>query len=252
MNTSQPQPGRPLGPAGFDAVYRGDVGMLNRDDRARAAGMVHDRAPWDIGEPQPVVREIEARGQISSEVLDMGCGPGDNAMFLAGHGYRVLGLDAAPAAIERASRRAAERHAAAHFAVADATSLAGYSGRFATVLDSALYHCLTEDERAAYLRAAHRACLPGARLHLICFSDALPDWFPGPYRISEARLRAALAGDWRLRDLRPATYTTIMTRDLMERRAPTEMRDVLRAAGVRYDDSDRLLVPAWLATAERH
>lgn len=240
-----------MGIAGFDALYRGDVDALNRTDRARTSGIVLDRVPWDIGESQPAVRELEASGQISSEVLDIGCGPGDNTLFLAGHGYQVLGLDAAPAAIERASRRAAERHADAQFAVADATSLAGYFDRFATVIDSALYHCMTEHERAAYLDALHRACRRGALLHIICFSDTVPESFPGPYRISEAHLREALTGVWRLRDLRATTYTTAFTRADLERQAPVPLQQALRAAGMGYDDQERLLVPVWLATAER-
>ena len=55
--------------------------------------------------------------------------------------------------------------------MADATDLSGYEGRFDTVVDSALYHCLDEEGRQAYIAALYRATRPGARLHLSCFSD---------------------------------------------------------------------------------
>ncbi len=99
--------------------------------------------------------ELEALGGFSGEVLDIGCGLGDNAIYLASRGHSVTGLDGSPAAIEEARRRAADAgvlnptagSAGVTFDVADATDLSGYEGRFDTVVDSALYHCLDEDGR---------------------------------------------------------------------------------------------------------
>ena len=64
--------------------------------------------PWDIRQAQPRLMELEALGGIIGEVLDIGCGLGDNAIYLASRGHSVTGLDGSPTAIEEARRRADE------------------------------------------------------------------------------------------------------------------------------------------------
>ncbi|WP_280464961.1 class I SAM-dependent methyltransferase, partial [Nocardia brasiliensis] len=83
-------------------------------------GAVMDRLPWEIDRPQPLLVEFERSGRVTGDVLDIGCGPGDTAIYLAGLGYQVTGLDFAPTAIEKARARAAERAVAVAFAVAGA------------------------------------------------------------------------------------------------------------------------------------
>jgi len=58
-------------PEMFDRVYRGEPRF---EGGPAPAGI-----PWDIGAAQPRLMELEALGGISGEVLDIGCGPGDNA-----------------------------------------------------------------------------------------------------------------------------------------------------------------------------
>lgn len=253
MTANVPQP---PSPNDFDALYRGDFDALNANPQptgdVQHPGFMFDRVPWDIGEAQPVVRALEASGQFTREVLDIGCGTGDNALFLASRGYRVCGLDAAPAAIEIARDRARQRglDRGVEFEVADATDLSGYAGRFASVIDSALYHCFTEEQRHRYAASLFEACRPQARLHVVCFSDRVPDAFPGPYRISEDNLRDTLtAAGWTVQRLDRSTYTGALTRAEMSAQPGSPLAAAV--ADMEVDDEDRLLVPAWLATAER-
>jgi SAM-dependent methyltransferase len=58
--------------------------------------------PWDIGAPQPEIVRLAAEGRIVGDVLDLGCGTGENALHLASLGHRVVGLDGSPTAIEAA------------------------------------------------------------------------------------------------------------------------------------------------------
>jgi SAM-dependent methyltransferase len=85
--------------------------------------------PWDIGRAQPaIVRLAEAR-IIAGEVVDVGCGTGENALYLASRGLAVVGVDAAPTAIAQAREKARARQSSAAFLVADAFALEGLGAR---------------------------------------------------------------------------------------------------------------------------
>ena len=87
-------------------------------------------------------------------MLDVGTGTGEHTILLAGLGYEVLGVDIAPLPVEQARAKAAESGVAARFEVADALATPGGHQRacFDTVLDSALFHNFTVEDRVTYVR----------------------------------------------------------------------------------------------------
>lgn len=150
---------------------------------------------WDIGRPQGALVRLAASGLIVGDVLDAGCGTGENALHLAALGHAVVGVDFAAAAIERAMAKAADRGLPAEFLVADALDLAALDRAFDTAIDVGLFHTLGDSERVRYVAGLAAALRPGGQVFLLCWSDRNP-FGRGPRRISRRKIRAAFRDGW--------------------------------------------------------
>jgi len=177
--------------------------MTQVPDRQRFEEAYAGDAPWDIGGPQKPFVAVADR--VLSPVLDVGCGTGENALFFAGRGHRVTGIDFVEEAIGRARAKAAQRGVAVDFRVADALGLAESDERFATVLDCGLFHVFSDDDRRRYVGGLANVLEPGGRLLLMCFSDAEPGT-EGPRRVSQQELCDAFADGWEIECLEPARF----------------------------------------------
>ncbi|WP_100451402.1 methyltransferase domain-containing protein [Mycobacteroides abscessus] len=145
---------------------------MNADGPAFLAELMYGTccAPWDIGGPQPVIRQLVALGAVRGAVLDPGCGTGWHAIEYARAGCSVTAIDLAPTAIARARTNARTAGVEAQFVLGDATAL-NYEARFDTVVDSKFFDNLDSAEaRGCYLQALHRAMKPEGRLFLYGFA----------------------------------------------------------------------------------
>jgi SAM-dependent methyltransferase len=153
-------------------------------------------APWDIDRPQPVFVRLAEEGTLSGQVLDAGCGTGEQVLLAASHGATdALGIDLSPAAIERARAKAVERGVSARFEVGDALNLGALGSRFDTLIDSGLFHVFSDEDRARYVASLATALKPGGHIYLMCFSDRQPGDL-GPRRVREDELRTAFSDGW--------------------------------------------------------
>lgn len=89
--------------------------------------------------------------------LDLGCGGGEIAIFLAQHGWQVVGIDYSETAIEMACQNAKGLELPVEFIVGDVTkALPVESESFSLVLDNGVLHCLTNHaDRIAFLKNAY-------------------------------------------------------------------------------------------------
>jgi SAM-dependent methyltransferase len=165
-------------------------------------------APWDIGRPQPALLRLAATNAFVSPVLDAGCGSGENALHLASLGLSVLGVDVAETAVAIARAKAAQRGITAEFAEADALQLGRLGRRFATVLDSGLFHSFDDTEWPAYVASLASVTERDATLYVLCMSDDRPD--PGPHPVSQDQLRSAFhpGAGWNITAIAPERVET--------------------------------------------
>ena len=170
-----------------------------------AAYAADQAPPWDIGRPQPVFTHLADQGLLRGQLLDSGCGTGENTMMAAEHGAGALGVDVAPHAIDRARRKAAERGSAARFEVADVLRLGQLGLTFDTVMDSGVFHVFDDEDRVRYVASLASVMRAGATCYLLCFSDRQPGSM-GPRRITQDELAAAFRDGWVISSITAETF----------------------------------------------
>ena len=153
--------------------------------------------PWDGHPLAKSLRDlIEGDAPLpAGTALDIGCGTGDNSIYLASHGWRVTGVDFVAEAVEKARAKAAASAAAVHFVHGDATKLRaeGVGAGFDLIVDNGCLHGMRADDRDAYVREVTAVAAPGARLLLVEFIPGSSFGVPG---IEPDEVQRRFAPDW--------------------------------------------------------
>ncbi|SDT44564.1 class I SAM-dependent methyltransferase [Microlunatus soli] len=128
------------------------------------------------GRVNPVLAEVVGELEVGS-ALDLGCGEGGDAVWLAGMGWRVTGIDISETALQRARTAAEQQRVDARTSFERHDLATDFpSGTFDLV--SAQYlHSPVDFPRGAVLQQAARAVALGGRL-LIVDHGAPPPWMP--------------------------------------------------------------------------
>jgi ubiquinone/menaquinone biosynthesis C-methylase UbiE len=136
--------------------------------------------PWDSGVSPPELKElVEGPGSRKpGKALDLGCGTGTNVIYMAQHGWDVIGIDFTPRAITMAKEKAATAHVSPRFIVGDVTRLQtlGIGDGFEFVLDLGCLHSIPDDRRDAYVAGVTAVTVPGADLLIWAFYEK-PSFF---------------------------------------------------------------------------
>jgi SAM-dependent methyltransferase len=132
--------------------------------------------PWVGPARSELVRLVESGDLLPGRAIDLGCGEGDNAIFLAQHGFQVTAVDFSPAAIAKAKAKAHEAGADVDFVIDDLTRLTGVSGHFDVLVDYGTFDDLSNRDRAAYVDQVRALAKPGAKFLLWCFEWEPKGW----------------------------------------------------------------------------
>jgi SAM-dependent methyltransferase len=132
------------------------------------------QARWDTNvTPPEVVDLIERDGIEPGKAIDLGCGTGTNSIYLARHGWQVVGIDYVARPIRQARHKASRAGVGerARFLVADVTRLdaLGLDGPFDLALDIGCGHSLSAEQQAAYAAQLTGLIRPGGILMLYMF-----------------------------------------------------------------------------------
>jgi len=141
-----------------------------------------DDTPWDSGRVDPELERYFESGEpgvpaSDARVIELGCGTGTNAIYLAARGLKTTAVDFAPEAIERARRKmltirfhgGVDRHVnLPDFILGDVTKLDDVAGPFDFLFDRACYHCVRRAGLlGGYLATVRRLMPAGSRLLVV-------------------------------------------------------------------------------------
>jgi SAM-dependent methyltransferase len=135
---------------------------MKRQDWSRRWGDPKFSPAWWLDGPHPLIqRTVESGWLQPCQLLEIGCGTGQQAAWLQERSFQVTAFDFAPEAIEIAKTT----HSGPTFLVADATAQAGVSGAFDAIVDVGCFHGL--EDHSAYLANILLWSKPGAKFALV-------------------------------------------------------------------------------------
>ena len=148
--------------------------------------------PWDSGHPSTMLMQVIAEEKIKPcRAIELGCGTGTNAVWLAQQGFEVVGVDLSPLAIDRAKRKAAEAGVAVEFLAADLLNLPPIGKPFRFFFDRGCYHVIRKVDVNGFLKTGERLTERGS-LGLVLAGNAKEPIEPGPPVVTEQEFR----GEW--------------------------------------------------------
>jgi SAM-dependent methyltransferase len=156
--------------------------------------------PWDSGRvPSELVELVEGEGALpAGRALDIGCGTGTQAVYLAGQGWAVTGIDAVEKPLRAARARAGASGVSVDWIRGSVARLAnlGLTPGYELLFDRGCFHGLNAEEQASYASGVTQLAAPGATLLMMSF--ARNDVRVGPAGVDEPEIADTLA-DWEIR-----------------------------------------------------
>ena len=171
--------------------------------------------PWNMSEPPRLLIDAVDSNMIEPcRVIDLGCGAGNYAVWLALKGFDVTAVDLSRQAIRHAEALAARHDVTCRFVVAD---LLGDRSElpegFDLAIDWEVLHHIFPQDRSVFVRNVRFMLNPGGKYLSVCFSEADPA-FGGTgkrrrtplgttlYFSNEQELRALFEPEFRILELR--------------------------------------------------
>jgi SAM-dependent methyltransferase len=154
--------------------------------------------PWEKGSGAPGLADfLEARRDLPrGSVVVPGCGTGHDVCLWARHGFKVLGLDIAPSAVELSRKRLREAGLEGEVQRRDFLTEEPL-GEMDWVFEHTLYCAIDPAQRDAYVRAVVRWLKPGG--HFLAIHYMIEDKDGPPFGCTQQELMRRFSSDFELR-----------------------------------------------------
>jgi SAM-dependent methyltransferase len=132
-----------------------------------------DSIPWISSEPPGLlVRAVETGKVKPCKAVDLGCGAGHYAVWLAQQSFDVIGIDISRHAIKHAADLAARKGVSCRFVVGDLLGdVKKYYASFEFAYDWELLHHIFPEDRPHYVKNVHNLLRPNGKYFSLCFSE---------------------------------------------------------------------------------
>ena len=178
-----------------------------------------EELPWNAGRPDPDLVRLVGNGRIPiGQALDIGTGPGHDAVFLIEKGFNVIAIDISPSAIKLARENASHAGLFGFFQRGDIRRIPVEDGFIDFANDRGCFHVLPPEDRAQAVSEIHRVLRRRGLFLLRVFSDKEAPG-PGPHRFSSQELEQIFSPQFLILEAwegvfegprRPQSYSMLM------------------------------------------
>ncbi len=172
-----------------------------KTDRDWEGRYQQEDTPWDSGRPSKELQLIlDQLGIDRDTAIDLGCGTGTNAVFLAQQGFDVTGIDCSATALEKARQRAEQAGVSVNWIQTDVQNFGGIPPAD-FLFDRGCYHCCRTVDLEGYLQT-HRNLSREGTLFLCLAGNPESGESEGPPRVSAVDFVTEFNALYRLVQLR--------------------------------------------------
>lgn len=175
---------------------------IARTDRNWEERYQRAETPWDSQLRSTELARVLSEHQLpSGAALELGCGSGTNAVFLAQRGFRVTAVDCSPTALSLAESKALAAGVTVRWVLADVLNYEVEGQQYDLLFDRGCYHCCRRVDLAAYLETHRRTIKSGGHALVLAGNrnDAVEG---GPPKLSAGEITSEFETLYRILELR--------------------------------------------------
>ena len=152
-----------------------------------------DEIPWNNTDPPELLVGLVKSGRVRPcKAIDLGCGAGNYAIYLASKGFEVTGVDFSKTAIKLAKKNAKKNSVKCEFIAGDVINeLDNVEGGRDFAYDWGLLHHIMPEYRHKYVSNVNGLLNPGGKYLSMCFHEK-DAYFEGDGKFRKSSLSTTL------------------------------------------------------------